>query len=134
MVLILYFERIGGCQNVLYNQNIFFLFAIACDPNITVNKVIWFNRFYLAFRGQLIGSLKDQLNDLLHRISNITLTNHFDKIIWRWKNSGLFSVHLFYSWLNFGDIKSDLFKHTWQAPIPLKIIFFYGQFKIIFFN
>lgn len=50
------------------------LYELAIDPNITVNKVIGYNRFYLVFRRQLTGILKDQLNVLLLIISLVSLT------------------------------------------------------------
>jgi zinc-binding in reverse transcriptase len=38
--------------------------------------------------------------------------------------SGLFSVHLFYEWLDFGGIISNEFNIVWQSKIPFKVKIF----------
>jgi hypothetical protein len=45
------------------------LFEIVLDPNITVDKVIGFNRYYLYFRRSITGILRDQLNELYSKLS-----------------------------------------------------------------
>jgi hypothetical protein len=80
------------------------LFEISLDPNITVNKVIGFNRYYLHFRRSIIGILRDQLNELYFKLSQINISGEEDGIIWRWKCDGCFSTHSLYTWLEYDGI------------------------------
>jgi zinc-binding in reverse transcriptase len=54
-------------------------------------------------------SLQPLKNDLFH---------------WRWHNSGLFLVHYFYEWLDFGGVINTEFDVIWKSKIPLKIKIF----------
>jgi zinc-binding in reverse transcriptase len=54
-------------------------------------------------------SLQPLKNDLFH---------------WRWHKSGLFSVHSFYEWLDFGGVINTEFVVIWKSKIPLKIKIF----------
>jgi zinc-binding in reverse transcriptase len=41
--------------------------------------------------------------------------------IWRWSVSGIFSVHSFYEWLDFGGIINNEYDIVWKSDIPFKI-------------
>jgi zinc-binding in reverse transcriptase len=56
-----------------------------------------------------------------------TFTLHplqYDIIQWRWHKLGLFSVHSFYKWLDFGGIINSEFDIVWGSKIPFKIKIF----------
>lgn len=42
-------------------------------------------------------------------------------ICWRWTNTGRFTVHSLYKWIEYGDIPNHTYDQTWTAKIPLKI-------------
>jgi zinc-binding in reverse transcriptase len=100
------------------------LYEIVINKDITVDKVIGYNRFYLYFNRPLNVVLAQQLESLYIKLSNITLTIGIDDIKWRWSNNELFSVKSCYHWLDFGGIKSFRYISTWTATIPLRIIIF----------
>jgi hypothetical protein len=60
-----------------YSQKTYFslLFELTTDQNITVDKVIRYNRYYLFFRRNLSPSLQIQLNELYNLLSTIILNN-----------------------------------------------------------
>ena len=62
---------------------------------------------------------------LQEKISNLVL-NIFqhDQLVWRWSTSGMFTVHYFYAWLDYGGVPNNTFITIWQAKIPLKIKIF----------
>jgi hypothetical protein len=61
---------------------------------------------------------------------HFTLTDFLeDRLLWRWSNNGQFSVHSFYTWLEFGGIPNSEFDTIWKAPIPLKVKIFLWLLK-----
>jgi hypothetical protein len=85
------------------------LFEIAFDPNIIVDNVIGFNRYYLHFRRLITDILRDQLNELYSKLSQITISTEEDGIIWRWKSDGCFSIHSLYILLEYDGISNSQF-------------------------
>jgi hypothetical protein len=59
------------------------LFDLILDPNITVDRVLQYNKFYLFFRRPINGPLRNQLNELYSRLSQVSLNIQEDEIIWR---------------------------------------------------
>jgi hypothetical protein len=49
------------------------LFEISMDPNITVARVIGYNRYYLSFTSSLTDTLRKQLLELYTKLSTISL-------------------------------------------------------------
>jgi zinc-binding in reverse transcriptase len=109
-----------------YSQKTYFslLFELTTDQNITVDKVIRYNRYYLFFRRNLSPSLQIQLNELYSLLSTIRLNNMEDTLIWRWNLDGSFSTHSLYTWLDFGGVIQVQYAHTWESSIPFKIQIF----------
>jgi hypothetical protein len=56
---------------------------MSIKPNVTVDKVLGHNRFYLFFRRLISGQLRDQLNELYCLLSRVSLNTHKDEIVWR---------------------------------------------------
>jgi hypothetical protein len=97
---------------------------LANNKDSTVAQIIGYNRFYLSFTRPLNNTLNQQLQSLYTLLSEVTLTNNKNLVIWRWSNSGLFSTNPCYIWLIFGGIKNKSFQSTWSTTIPLKIKIF----------
>jgi hypothetical protein len=93
---------------------------------IIVTEVIDFNRLYLIFSRSLNDVLSQQLLSLYNLLSRVSLNTTHGICIWRWCNTGIFSVHFCYSWLDFGGVKDFAFQSIWSSHIYLKINFFYG--------
>jgi hypothetical protein len=86
------------------------LYDIASDKNITMDKVIGFNRYYLTFNRPLNNILYQQLHALYIQLSHISLTMESDSIKWRWNTNGLFSIKSCYTWLDYGGIPSTRYQ------------------------
>jgi hypothetical protein len=52
-----------------------------------------------------------------------------DHLLWRWSNSGKFTVKSFYQWLEFGGMVNHDFDTIWEAKIPWKIKIFLWLLK-----
>jgi hypothetical protein len=63
------------------------------DSNVTIDKVLGYNKFYLFFRIPISGLLRDQLNELYSLLSKVNLDTLEDEIVWRWKIDEIFSTH-----------------------------------------
>jgi hypothetical protein len=100
------------------------LYETTTNKDITVDRVIGYNRFYLNFNRSLNVVLAQQLESLYIQLSTITLNTEVDIITWRWSNNGLFSVKSYYHWLDFGGIKSFRYINTWTTTISLRIKIF----------
>jgi hypothetical protein len=60
---------------------------------------------HIDFRRQLIGIYLQDWNDLFNHFSNLSLSPSLpNTCVWRWHPSGIFSVHSFYEWLDFGGV------------------------------
>jgi hypothetical protein len=81
------------------------LFEISSNQEIIVAEVIGFNRYYLLFNRPLNDILRHHLTSLYTLIINANITTSPDVSLWRWCNTGLFSVHSCYCWLDFGGVK-----------------------------
>jgi hypothetical protein len=89
-----------------------------------VAQIIGYNRFYIHFNRSLNDTLSQQLNTNYNILSTIYLDITEDIIRWRWCNTGIFSIHSCYQWLDFGGVKQFHYQSIWQAHIPLKIKIF----------
>ena len=61
---------------------------------------------------------------LVNQLSGFELNTIPDQILWRWTPHRHFTVHSFYSWLDFGGVPNREFQSIWGATIPLKIKIF----------
>jgi hypothetical protein len=102
------------------------LFELATDQDITVDKVIGYNRYYLFFRKVLNGNLRIQLNELYSLLSTIRVNNIDDTLVSRWKSNDIFSTHTLYVWL---ELREYIELSMPKSEIPhflLKYKFSYG--------
>jgi hypothetical protein len=74
-----YFGKTDGVLNVHYNHNI----QCALNKNATLAQIIGYNRYYLIFSRPLNNILRQQLFHLYNELTRITLTLHYDQILWR---------------------------------------------------
>ena len=101
------------------------LFSIASDIGLTVASVLENGQINLTFRRQLTGSYREEWVTLINELSSINLIrDKLDVLHWRWNATGRFTVHSFYTWLEYGGVKKKYFDTIWKAKIPFKIKIF----------
>lgn len=59
-------------------------------------------------------------NQLINLLQSLNFTALSDTASWEWDPSGVYTVHSFYNFLNFGGVKCTLIKSVWALKIPLK--------------
>jgi hypothetical protein len=57
------------------------LYELVIDPNVTVDYVYGYNRYYLFFRRTIIDILRIKLNELYNLLNKVSLSNTEDTII-----------------------------------------------------
>ena len=101
------------------------LFSIASNIDLTVASVLENGQINLTFNRQLTGKYKEEWVTLINELSSIHLIrDKLDILHWRWNANGRFSVHSFYTWLEYGGLKNRDFDTIWKAKIHFKIRIF----------
>lgn len=101
------------------------LYSISLDINCTVAEVLSGKSVNLHFRRQIIGVYKDEWIDSQNLLATFTIQPLvLAKILWTWNSSGIFLVHSFYEWTEFGGMINYEYDVIWQSKIPLKIKIF----------
>jgi hypothetical protein len=81
------------------------LYSIAIKTDITVAEAYTSIFLLMEFKRQLIDYYFHEWQKMLHILGSFSLQPlKNDFFHWRWHNSGLFSVHSFYEWLDFGGV------------------------------
>jgi hypothetical protein len=100
-----------------------YLYNIVQRKNVLVATVLNQNPLNIAFRRTLTGNQWNMWLHLMHRLTNVELTNKKDNFTWNLKTSGTFTVKSMYLDLLNDDTKY-LKKYIWEMKVPLKINFF----------
>lgn len=82
--------------------------------------------YLVPFRRILIGDMPEQWADVINHDRGLQLSGNPDDIVWSLSKNQLFSTKSMYRWLE-RNISGPNNKLIWEAPIPLKIIFFMWQ-------
>jgi len=93
---------LGDCPlNVMFNN----LFQIATKPDIEVFEVFENGQWQIQFRRQLNGILRDEWIQLQTMLSEVTLTEERDVVVWALEKSGKYSTNSLYRLMTFGGIR-----------------------------
>lgn len=100
------------------------LYEISSNKHISISDVLLTQGLSLHFNRSLTGILAVEWHQLLYIISTSSFTHSNDKIAWRWKHSGNFTVRSIYKILNFTGINDNKYAIIWTLPLPPKIRIF----------
>ena len=74
---------------------------------MTVASVLGSGHINLSFRRQLIGPYREEWVTLINELSSIHLIrDKKDELHWSWNANGSFTIHSFYTWLEYGGLKN----------------------------
>lgn len=106
------------------------LYANCRNPHVLFQEVINTQGEAVLFADILTGVCLAEWNTILNILSHFSFTHHFDKLAWRWTDSGHFSVHSLYLILNYRGVMTEQPLLWWLLPIPPKIkIFMWLTFR-----
>lgn len=95
------------------------LYAIFLNLNISMHVVFVVGLDFLQFRCALVGARNEQLAKLNDTCSQVVVTEDSDKLVWKLKVSGSFSVKSFYNALQ--HHAAVPYKFMWKIKIPLRV-------------
>lgn len=88
------------------------------NQDVLVSEVIHSNGLEIEFSRQLVWFYHKEWCELLQLCHNFKLHDHDNQILWRWSESGKYTVHSMYVCMEFGGVPNNNFVSIWHANIP----------------
>ena len=100
------------------------LYVINEQQGKSVREVWDGENLMLTFRRTVSEQGMNLWWELVNLMSEVTLSEEEDQIIWAYSSSGKYSVQSLYIVVNFGAISPVFFSSIWKLPIPPRVQFF----------